>query len=74
MDVSGALHTLRKHWILTSVLVLLTLIAAFQAWASIPGPYQSTSQVVFLASQQASKPSGAARRSTIALCRARRTG
>ena len=28
MDVSGALHTLRKHWILTSVLVLLTLVAA----------------------------------------------
>lgn len=58
MDVSGALHTLRKHWILTSVLVLLTLIAAMEAWAKIPGPYQSSSQVVFLASQQASKPNG----------------
>ena len=58
MDVSGALHTLRKHWILTSVLVLLTLIAAVETWVSIPGPYQSTSQVVFLASQQVSKPSG----------------
>jgi hypothetical protein len=58
MDVSGALHTLRKHWILTSVLILLTLIAAYQAWVKIPGPYQSTSQVVFLASQQASKPAG----------------
>jgi hypothetical protein len=58
MDVSGALHTLRKHWILTSVLVLLTLIAAFETWVKIPGPYQSTSQVVFLASQQVSKPSG----------------
>jgi hypothetical protein len=58
MDVSGALHTLRKHWILTSVLVLLTLIAAMQAWVKIPGPYQSSSQVVFLASQQASKPNG----------------
>ena len=58
MDVSGALHTLRKHWILTSVLVLLTLIAAFETWVTIPGPYQSQSQVVFLASQQVSKPSG----------------
>jgi hypothetical protein len=58
MDVSGALHTLRKHWILTSVLVLLTLVAAIEAWAKIPGPYQSSSQVVFLASQQASKPNG----------------
>jgi capsular polysaccharide biosynthesis protein len=58
MDVSGALHTLRKHWILTSVLVLLTLIAAMGAWAKISGPYQSASQVVFLASQQTSKPNG----------------
>jgi len=58
MDVSGALHTLRKHWILTSVLVLLTLIAAFEAWVKIPGPYQSESQVVFLASQQVSKLNG----------------
>jgi capsular polysaccharide biosynthesis protein len=58
MDVSGALHTLRKHWILTSVLVLLTLVAAYQAWVKIPGPYQSSSQVVFLASPQVSKPNG----------------
>jgi hypothetical protein len=58
MDVSGALHTLRKHWILTSLLVLLTLIAAYQSWVKLPGPYQSTSQVVFLASEQASKPAG----------------
>jgi capsular polysaccharide biosynthesis protein len=58
MDASGALHTLRKHWILTSVLVLLTLVAAFEAWTKIPGPYQSESQVYFLASQQASKPNG----------------
>jgi hypothetical protein len=58
MDVSGALHTLRKHWILTSVLVLLTLIAAMGAWTKISGPYQSSSQVVFLASEQTSKPNG----------------
>jgi capsular polysaccharide biosynthesis protein len=58
MDVSGALHTLRKHWILTSVLVLLTLVAAMGAWTKISGPYQSSSQVVFLASQQTSKPNG----------------
>jgi len=58
MDVSGALHTLRKHWILTSILVLLTLVGAMQAWVKISGPYQSESQVVFLASQQASKPNG----------------
>jgi capsular polysaccharide biosynthesis protein len=58
MDVSGALHILRKHWILTSVLVLLTLVGAWQAWVKIQGPYQSQSQVAFLASEQTSKPAG----------------
>jgi len=58
MDVSGALHTLRKHWVLTSLLVLLTLVGAVGAWVKIPGPYQAQSQVVFLASEQASKPNG----------------
>jgi hypothetical protein len=58
MDVSGALHTLRRHWVLTSLLVLLTLVGAMAAWVKIPGPYQSQSQVVFLASQQVSKPNG----------------
>jgi len=58
MDVSGALHILRKHWILTSVLVLLTLVGAMQAWVKIQGPYQSESSVVFLASDQASAPDG----------------
>jgi hypothetical protein len=56
--VSGPLYTLRKHWVLTSVLVLLTLVAAVAAWAKTSGPYQSESQVVFLASQQASKLNG----------------
>jgi capsular polysaccharide biosynthesis protein len=58
LDVSGALHTLRKHWMLTSLLVLLTLVGAVGAWVKIPGPYQAASQVVLLASQQASKPNG----------------
>lgn len=58
MDVSGSLHTLRKHWVLTSLLVLLTLVAAAGAWVGIPGPYSSESQVVFLASQQTSKVNG----------------
>lgn len=58
MDVSGSLHTLRKHWVLTSLLVLLTLVAAVGAWVGIPGPYSSESQVVFLASKQSSKVNG----------------
>jgi len=56
--VSGVLYTLRKHWLLTSLLVLLTLVAAVGAWVKTSGPYQSESQVVFLASQQASKLNG----------------
>jgi hypothetical protein len=58
MDSSGSLHTLRKHWVLTSVLILLTLVAAAGMWVAKPGPYQSESQVVFLASQQSSKVNG----------------
>src|SRR5664279_4317848 len=58
MDASGSLHTLRKHWVLTSVLILLTLVAAVGMWAAKPGPYQSESQVVFLASQESSKVNG----------------
>jgi hypothetical protein len=58
VDVTGPLYTLRKHWVLTSSLVLLTLVAAVGAWVGTSGPYQSESQVVFLASQQASKLNG----------------
>ena len=58
MDASGSLHTLRKHWVLTSVLILLTLVAAAGMWIAKPGPYQSESQVVFLASQESSKVNG----------------
>jgi hypothetical protein len=56
--VSGPLYTLRKHWVLTLCLVLLTLFAAVGAWVKTSGPYQAESQVVFLASQQASKLNG----------------
>jgi len=58
MDASGSLHTLRKHWVLFSLLILLTLVAAAGMWVEKPGPYQSESQVVFLASQQSSKVNG----------------
>ena len=58
MDASGSLHTLRRHWVLTSVLILLTLVAAVGMWVAKPGPYQSESQVVFLASQESSKVNG----------------
>lgn len=56
--MSGSLRTLRKHWILTSLLVLLTLVGCAGAWFGIKGPYQSESQVVFLASRSTSKING----------------
>lgn len=56
--MSGSLRTLRKHWILTSLLVLLTLVGCAGAWFGIAGPYQSESQVVFLASHSTSKING----------------
>jgi hypothetical protein len=49
---------LRRRWILTSFLFLLTLAAALAAWVKIPGPYQAESMTVLYPSQQASKPNG----------------
>lgn len=56
--MSGSLRTLGKHWILTSLMVLLTLVGCAAAWFGISGPYQSESQVVFLASHSTSKLNG----------------
>ncbi len=53
----GWLRTLRRRWILTLLLVLLTL-AGTAALGSKPGPYQSQSQVVLLPSLQSSKANG----------------
>jgi capsular polysaccharide biosynthesis protein len=58
MDLAAAGRTLRKRWILTSFLFLLTLVAAAAAWVKIPGPYQAESMVVLYPSKQASKLNG----------------
>ena len=58
MDLVASGRTLRRRWILTSFLFLLTLVAALAAWVKLPGPYQAESMIVLYPSQQASKPNG----------------
>jgi hypothetical protein len=58
MDLVASGRTLRRRWILTSFLFLLTLVAAVAAWVKLPGPYQAESMTVLYPSQQASKPNG----------------
>jgi hypothetical protein len=58
MDLVASGRTLRRRWILTSFLFLLTLAAALAAWVKLPGPYQAESMVVLYPSQQASKLNG----------------
>ena len=58
MDLVASGRTLRRRWILTSFLFLLTLAAALAAWVKIPGPYQAESMTVLYPSQQSSKPNG----------------
>jgi len=58
MDLVASGRTLRRRWILTSFLLLLTVAAALAAWVKIPGPYQAESMIVLYPSQQASKLNG----------------
>lgn len=58
MDLVASGRTLRRRWILTSFLFLLTVVAALAAWVKLPGPYQAESMVVLYPSQQASKLNG----------------
>jgi hypothetical protein len=58
MDLVASGRTLRRRWILTTFLFLLTLAAALAAWVKLPGPYQAESMTVLYPSQQASKPNG----------------
>ena len=58
MDLVASGRTLRRRWILTSFLFLLTVVAALAAWVKLPGPYQAESMIVLYPSQQASKPNG----------------
>jgi hypothetical protein len=58
MDLMQSLRILRKRWILTALLLLLTLGGTAAAFVKLPHTYVADSTVVLLASQNASKPNG----------------
>jgi len=58
MDLVESGRALRRRWILTSFLFLLTLFAAAVAWVKIPGPYQAESMIVLYPSKQSAKING----------------
>ncbi len=55
MNLSESLHTLRKRWVLTLVLLVLVGVGAVGAAIKLPRTYDSTSQVALLASKTDSK-------------------
>lgn len=52
------MSSLRKRWVLTCALLLLTLVAGGAAWKKLPPTYQSTSSIVFLVPQSTYKSYG----------------
>lgn len=57
MDMMELFRTLRKRWVLTTLLLLASMAGAAYL-AAKPGPYQSVSMVTLLPSRQASRPFG----------------
>jgi hypothetical protein len=58
MERMNLLRCLRKYWILTVSLLLLTLVATGLALVKLPTTYQSASQVLLLAARAQSKAFG----------------
>ena len=58
MELRQAVRIWRARWILTSVLIILTMVGAAEAAARMPRDYQSASSVVLLASRAAAKQNG----------------
>lgn len=58
MDLVAAMRTLRRRWILTSLLLLLTLVGTALIWVKKPGPYQAESMVALIPSHQSSIVNG----------------
>jgi hypothetical protein len=58
MDLVAAMRTLRRRWILTTLLLLLTLAATAAIWVKKPGPYQAESMVALIPSHQSSVVNG----------------
>lgn len=50
--------TLRKRWVLTTTLLILSLIAAAAAFVKVPWTYKSTADVMFLPSRNLAKTYG----------------
>jgi hypothetical protein len=57
MNLTDSMRTLRKRWILTSLLLFLVLAATAAAVVKLPKSYQSSSTVAFLASKSSAKAS-----------------
>lgn len=58
MDLVASMRTLRRRWILTSALLLLTLVGTAFLWVKKPGPYQAESMVALIPSHQSSIVNG----------------
>src|SRR5260370_27841079 len=58
MDLMESFGTLRRRWILTSVLILLTLAGTAAAFVKLASTYQAESMTVFLSSKNAARPAG----------------
>ena len=58
MDLIESFRILRKRWILTSTLLLLTLVGTAAAAVKLPWTYQSVATMVLLNSKTGSAPSG----------------
>jgi hypothetical protein len=58
MDLTASLRALRRQWILTGFLLVLTFVAGVAAWVKIPGPYTTESMVVLIPSKQEAKING----------------
>jgi hypothetical protein len=58
MDLAASLRAMRRQWILTFLLLLLTFAAGVAAWVKLPGPYQAKSMVALVPSHQESLANG----------------
>jgi hypothetical protein len=58
MDLAASMRALRRQWILTCFLLLLTFAAGVAAWVKLPGPYQAESMVALVPSHQESLANG----------------
>ncbi len=58
MDLTASLRALRRRWILTTLLLLLTLAAGYDLWHKAVGPYSAGSIVALVPSIQSSKTNG----------------